>query len=143
MKYYTFLPRFHDAIRAGTKYSTIRGKEKVKPGERFALRNWTGTAYRSPMGFLGTAVCQRVCPIAVGEHFFRLDSLVDLFHSAYASKTQWSLDELENAFARMEGFPTWFDFLEHFADRGATDENPFKGVLTIWDPKSFVEGAPR
>lgn len=29
MKYYTFLPRFHAAIRHGIKVSTIRGKPKA------------------------------------------------------------------------------------------------------------------
>lgn len=65
MKYHTFLPRFHDLIRQGSKQTTIRGRTLVKPGEVFALRYWTGKAYRSPMGILGTATCQTVMDICV------------------------------------------------------------------------------
>lgn len=65
MKYYTFQPQFHDAIRNLVKTSTIRPKQKVRVGERFALRHWLGSPYRSKMGWLGTAVCVQVAPIVV------------------------------------------------------------------------------
>ena len=65
MRYYTFRPRFHAKILAAKKYSTIRFKQKVKPGEVFSLRTWTGLPYRSPQGLLGTARCERVSPIII------------------------------------------------------------------------------
>lgn len=66
MKYFTFQPRFHPAIIGSIKRSTIRPKQKVKVGERFALRFWTGSPYRSKMGLLGTAECCEVSRIIIG-----------------------------------------------------------------------------
>ena len=114
MKYHTFLPKFHPLILARAKQTTIRGRTLVKPGETFALRHWTGKAYRSPMGVLGTATCQSVQPIEVGSD----DVLLDGFIVA-------DLDQM----AKRDGFASWAAMRDHFiAARGL----PVVGVLITW-----------
>lgn len=65
MKFKTFKQQFHPLILSGTKQTTIRERALITPGEVFALRYWTGAAYRSPMGTLGTATCQSVREVVV------------------------------------------------------------------------------
>ena len=123
MKYHTFLPQFHPQILALTKHSTIRAKRKVEVGERFALRHWTGKPYRSPMGWLGSAVCCGVYRIAIQ-------------HGAVLSED--GVYPVQNwRFAKMEGFSSYREFLDHFHKHHGPI---FSGVLTIWDPASFVPG---
>lgn len=122
MKYHTFLPEFHVAILSGVKHSTIRKSPKVKPGERFALRYWTGKAYRSPMGFLGTAMCTHVLDIVILPHSFLLPEAAPCIR-----------------LGKMEGFESDDALFAHFKKHYSL---PFYGVLTIWDPDSFMPGAP-
>ncbi len=128
MNYFAFQPQFHDLIRQRVKLSTIRGKAKVKVGERFALRMWTGAAYRSKMGMLGTAVCVEVSPI-----------VVHVGKAAPYVVDGLPLDsEQIKALAVQEGFPNKFEMLDWFQ---YTHEMPFHGILTRWDPATFEAAA--
>ena len=122
MKYHTFLPQFHPLILAGSKTTTIRGSTRVKPGERFALRNWTARPYGSPMGFLGTAQCTSVREAHV---------------SFEGVQFGWGIWPDRDAVARADGFADWIAMRDHFGKR-----LPFSGVLIAWDPQTFVAGAP-
>jgi hypothetical protein len=128
VKYHTFLPQFHSLIIAGSKVTTIRGSTRVKQGERFALRYWTGKAYRSPMGFIGTATCEWVQRIQMGRHSIVLRTDTDPPGSC-----GWDGD-LEKI-ARWDGFPSWSAMRDHFGRR-----LPFEGVLIKW--RDFKAGAP-
>lgn len=128
MKYYTFLPQFHQAIRKCVKVSTIRGKAKVKTGERFALRFWTGRPYGSPMGWLGTAVCTDVLGIVISRHqpgdWIRFEiSGIELTYGA------------RELLAADEGFADGEAMASHFLNHHTL---PLSGVLTRWDPASFT-----
>jgi hypothetical protein len=128
VKYYTFLPRFHGLILDGSKCSTIREKPKAKVGERFALRFWTGRPYGSPMGFLGTAICQKVQPIRIAYSDsgrpIHLDGWLLKPDDANAVAVR---DGFENGEALMRYFEaakkfhvemvltTWTDFIPHKA----------------------------
>lgn len=127
MKYHTFMPQFHPLILAGTKTTTIRGSTRVKEGERFALRCWTGRPYGSPMGWLGTATCSHISDV-------RLES--DTFHlscGTFGQSTNYP-HHLDH-FARLDGFRDWSALVEHFGKR-----LPFTGVRISWT--DFVPGKP-
>lgn len=111
MRYFTFQPQFHDAIRARTKVGTIRAKAKVVRGEPFALRYWTGAPYRSPMGILGTVVCECVLPIIIDN-----GTLPDITAQ-------------KDGFADFDAMLAWFQKAHGL---------PFHGVLTRWHPDSLV-----
>jgi len=130
MKYYTFNPQFHAAVLARVKISTIRSHAKVKPGERFALRHWTGVPYRSKMDWLGSAVCTRVRPI-------RLESDWVLHIDLDGERL-----ELEGLYriAASEGFGSPMHMGRWFIDNHKIDEKPLLGVLTEWDPSTFIAG---
>lgn len=138
MKYYTFLPRFHDAIRQGIKVSTIRQKTKVKVGERFALRFWTGRPYGSPMGILGTAVCTAVLPIHIPIGPDPRDTTGMLYPIFCVCR--FVIDgkilgpDDREALAKDEGFTDAEDMGDHFHRFGKL---PLSGVLTRWDPASL------
>lgn len=114
MKYHTFIPKFHDLIRQRSKQTTIRGRTLVKPGETFALRHWTGKAYRSPMGILGTAFCEYVHPIEIGSDGVLLNGFI-------------AVDP--DTLARRDGFASWASMRDHFI---AAHGLPFVGVLITW-----------
>ena len=141
MKYYTFLPELHAPILARTKYSTIRERIKVMPGERFALRHWTGKPYRSKMGILGTALCRGICPVWVYSNKVMTGFIPETIFPGISSihpGIMCESDEFSDRFAKMEGFDSRADFFRHFVDyRRVTEEEPFRGCLTIWDPNSF------
>lgn len=124
MKYRTFQPQFHAPIRAGTKISTIRGKPWAQVGERVALRYWTGSAYRSPMGILGTAVVDLVAPFEI-----------DILDGVEVVVDGKSLDqEGFDALATQEGFPSSGEMGRWFY---TTHKMPFRGTLTRWDPRTL------
>lgn len=126
MRYYTFQPQFHQPIRDLIKISTIRPKEKVKVGERFALRYWIDKPYRSKMGILGTAVCVEVSPINI--------DVVDHVEITIADELIDS-DDASECFARQEGFIDLKDLLGWFH---TSNGFPFNGILTRWDPATFI-----
>lgn len=134
MRYYTFLPRFHDPIRQGVKVSTIRQKTKVKVGERFALRFWTGRPYGSPMGILGTAVCTAVLPISIPIGPDPRDSTGMLF--PIFAVCRFVIDgktlgpDERAALAKDEGFKDAEDMGNHFL---RACKLPLTGVLTRWN----------
>lgn len=124
MKYHTFLPKFHDQIRQRLKQTTIRGRTLVKPGEVFALRHWTGKAYRSPMGILGTATCLSVDRIEISTE----DALVGGYIMADLG-----------GMARRDGFASWAEMRDYFLSaRGL----PFTGVLIAWGETFLADGDP-
>ncbi len=120
MKYHTFLPKFHDLIRQRSKQTTIRGRTLVKPGETFALRHWTGKAYRSPMGVLGTATCQSLHSIVVCEDGIRTQRVGSLDDYRIADHEQIAL---------RDGFASWSAMRDHFI---AAHGLPVVGVLITW-----------
>jgi len=115
MKYFTFQPQFHAAIIAFTKRSTIRPKQKVKVGERFALRFWTGSPYRSKMGMLGTATCREVSRFIIGPNGMGINDC---------------LVQNESALAEQEGFRSCTDMRAWFL---ANHGEVFTGWLHVWD----------
>jgi len=125
MKYHTFLPKFHPLILARAKQTTIRGRTLVKPGETFALRHWTGKAYRSPMGVLGTATCQSVQTISVYEEGYGI--YIDSLPVADP-----------DAVARRDGFACAAAMRDHFI---ATCGLPFTKVLITWGDTFQPAGA--
>lgn len=120
MKYYTFQEQFHQPILNLDKFSTIRGKAKVEPGERFALRYWTGKPYNSKMGFLGTAVCTVVLPLKIYRCCIKIEKYSPVKSPMYL--------------AQMEGFKNSTAMFDWFAKNHGL---PFTGVLTIWDRATF------
>jgi hypothetical protein len=124
VRYKTFLPRFHHLIRAKIKDTTIRERAGLIVGERFALRYWTGKAYRSPMGWLGTAHCLCIVPIRL----FDGDVVT-------VDGTSISQAHLLDNLAIRDGFRDWSEMREHFADR-----LPFVGEHTAWT--DFRPGKP-
>jgi hypothetical protein len=134
MKYYTFLPQFHEAILNGTKISTMRQKPKVKVGEKFALRYWTGKPYRSKQGTLGVAVCTGVYEV-----------LIDLDPSGNPVVANMAADNAGDMFlhaesiATVEGFASAADMVEHFQKHRGL---PFKGWATTWQCVEICEEVP-
>lgn len=124
MNYFTFQPQFHDLIRQRVKTSTIRGKAKVKLGERFALRYWIGAPYRSKMGTLGTAVCCEVSPIRLW-----CGAPIEAFIAGHSLSA-----ERYSALAEQEGFGDAAAMSAWFL---SAHEMPFHGILTRWDPATF------
>lgn len=138
MKYYTFLPEFHQAILNKTKASTIRLKPKVEPGERFALRFWSDKPYRSKMGFLGTALCSKVLGVSVGDGIVSLHERNPHRFIGDPVKIISSPVGLKN-FSDMEGFSDPESMFSWFAE----NHGPiFFGILTVWDRQSFIPGPP-
>lgn len=124
MNYFTFKPRFHYAIQGFTKQSTIRAKAKVKVGEVFACRYWTGRPYNSLMGTLGTAECLAVCHVDIATTGFLLRVL----------DGDKSLHDIHDpdVFAHMEGFNDWSDLQRWFINEHHILRKPLTGVLTYW-----------
>lgn len=124
MKYHTFLPKFHDLIRQRSKQTTIRGRTLVKPGETFALRHWTGKAYRSPMGILGTATCQSL-------HRFTFCGDGMLMAGMEPAAGWWAVKgpDAERVAVR-DGFASLEAMREHFLAAGHV--LPFSGLLITW-----------
>ena len=130
MKYYTFKEQFHAAILGGVKVSTIRPKRKVEPGERFALRCWTGAPYRSKMGWLGSAVCTRVSVV-------QLSALLNFYIDVNGERLDYSG---RTRLAEAEGFSNLLGMWQWFIDQHKINEKPLVGVLTEWDPSTFIAG---
>lgn len=130
MKYHTFLPKFHDQILQRSKQTTIRGRTLVKPGEVFALRHWTGKAYRSPMGILGTATCQDVRSIVITEE--------GIMSAPLGGLTDYRPRDNEETAIR-DGFASWSAMRDHFLD---AHDLPFVGVLIIWGETFLADGEP-
>lgn len=65
MRVIMFQPRFHEAIRIGTKRSTIRLNARCKPGDTLSLRKWSGRPYEKdkPQIVLCEHECKSVTPI--------------------------------------------------------------------------------
>lgn len=116
MKYFTFLPQFHPLIIAETKRMTIRQRPKLNPGDRFALRYWTGKAYRSPMGTLGTATCRRVIRLHIATG------------GALHTPAGWEW-KIPDDIARLDGFADGAAMLEHFLKAHGL---PFDGWAHMW-----------
>lgn len=116
MKYFTFLPQFHPLILAGSKRQTIRKSVKLEFCERFALRFWTGKAYRSPMGILGTAICVDVSGVRIESDRFTW------FGNQYPA--------IPDDFAQADGFASGLDMLNHFK---AAHGLPFDGFAHRWE----------
>lgn len=124
MKYFTFQPQFHQLIRDGVKRSTIRGKAKVKVGERFALRMWTGKPYRSKMGIIGTAIAVQVCPVSIHIGIG--------MPMAFIVDGQVLTGERARSLAIQEGFHGAGDMAQWFYDAHRKGM-PFKGIMTRWE----------
>jgi hypothetical protein len=120
MRYVTFQAPFHAPIRAGIKRSTIRPNQRFNPGERFALRYWTGLPYRSGMGWLGTAHCVLVAPCLVTAGAVVIDGQAVDVH----------------ALARQEGFASDAALHAWFA---ANHGPQFTGWIHVW--RDFAPGA--
>ena len=137
MKYFTFQPQFHAAVLACAKISTIRPKQKVKPGERFALRHWTGAPYRSKMGWLGTAVCTRVRSILI----YRNITSHSPFPRMCVDVDEKQLNPLGLLqLADQEGFVGRYEMERWFVDNHKIDVTPLDAVITEWDPSTFIAG---
>jgi hypothetical protein len=126
MNYYTFLPQFHRAILDGTKTSTIRRKPKVKVGETFALRFWTGKPYASPMGVLGYAKCSLVIDITIERDCFKD---ICVFTRRPPKGMNMFLDH--GILAHGEGFSCPTEMFAHFEKHHGL---PYRGFLTRWVP---------
>jgi hypothetical protein len=124
VNYYTFLPQFHAPILDGTKISTIRRKPKVKVGEVFALRFWTGKPYASPMGVLGYAKCSLVVDITIERDCFK-----GLCVFARRPPKGMNMFFDHSVLAREEGFSSPTDMFAHFEKHHGL---PYRGCLTMW-----------
>jgi hypothetical protein len=127
MKYYTFYPEFHEAILTGVKTCTIREKAKVKPGEVFSLRYWTGRPYGSKQAELAQAVCLTVHAITIHKAGVWVNIVPG---DGQAFKNIRDL-------AKMEGFKNPQSMLIHFARKHGL---PFYGVATTW---KLITGDPQ
>jgi hypothetical protein len=121
-----FLPRFHDAIRSGTKRQTIRRPRlyPIRPGDLLSLRGWSGAPYRSPQVVLRDVVCASVEPIAIG-----LDDT--LSPSIDVARIEVPPDRLDE-FARADGFAAFADFEAHWSSKRSWF-GVFEGVLIRWE----------
>lgn len=122
MKYRTFQPQFHPGILAGTKTSTIRGMPWCQVGDRVALRYWTGAAYRSKMGTLGTVIVRQVCPVTIETDKIWINGI----------------EALPFSISQQEGFASHTEMWAWFQK---THGLPYSGTLTRWDPAT-LEVAP-
>lgn len=126
MNYLTFQSQFHALVLSGAKVTTIRGSSKVKPGERFALRYWTGRPYGSKQGTLGTATCLDVEPIEI-------HCSLDIISKRTSLKIIGDLGECTpgetEAIARSDGFESAASMLQWFTDH---HELPLRGKLITW-----------
>ena len=128
-----FQPLFHQAIRTGTKRSTIRLKARCKPGDDLSLRAWTGKPYRSKQRLLKEVQCARVQQIRLEPGQWPLRVFTSPFGGDWqelGDPEMMALAEREG-FVRADGFPDvegmriWFD---HQVPRGT----PFVGELIEW-----------
>lgn len=118
MKYFTFQSQFHQPIIDGVKRSTIRPKQKIQAGERFALRYWMFKPYRGPMGILGTAMCGSVHKIVInqehvwinGQLFYEEERLAQ--QEGFASIRKMRNWFIENHGPSFDGFiHSWYNFI--------------------------------
>ena len=117
-----FEPQFHDAIRAGTKRTTIRPrrKRKFKKAEALSLRGWSGRPYGSKQFVVAEATYFHDEPITVEETGITIDG-----KSVYPG-------DLERI-AQDDGFKNWPEMLAWFRD---THGLPFSGGdLIHWNLK--------
>jgi hypothetical protein len=125
MKYLTFLPQFHSLITDGSKRMTIRQTIRLELGERFALRFWTGKAYRSPMGFLGYATCLHVVGITVDDGLFTYGGNQHLV--------------IPDEIAKADGFSCGSDMFDHFKEAYGL---PFNGFAHRWHQFAAIPPNP-
>ena len=116
----TFMPKFWEAVRTGTKTQTVRPtpKRDIKPGDTISLRHWTEKPYRSKQGILEEGVITGVMPIfinSVGIHIGKTGS--------------WHVVNMED-FAKADGFTSWEEMRDWFE---STHSLPFKGILIQWE----------
>jgi len=124
MRVLTFQPRFHDAIRRGTKRSTIRAKARCKPGDVLSLRRWLDKPYRSKQEELLKVTCTGVRGIVIWEYYGKLEARTDYRYYPF------SRDELA-LFATSEGFTDAADMQKWFDDNHGLKQ-PFVGELITW-----------
>lgn len=151
MKYYIIDPQFHKPTLDRIKTSTIRGKAKVRVGERFALRFWTGRPYDSKMGTLGTAVCTEVSEIVLQAPVLREPEPGAFEKRTHELLTTWSFLAHINGrqqttdgirdLALCEGFPSVRMMGLWFKDHHKIHQRPMSAILTRWNPATF-EVAP-
>lgn len=140
MKYFTCQTRFHQPIRDSIKQSTIRKKQKVRVGEMFALRYWTGAPYRSKMGTLGIAKCLEISNIRITADVIKLLCVQRLFPDGNVlTSFDSELMPLDRLVA-IEGFRDWPDMSAWFVANHHTDSKPLDAVLTYWG-ETFQPGA--
>ena len=109
-----FRREFVPLILDGTKGLTIRKKARLKPGERFAMRYWSGAPYRSKQVEFATATAWIVEPIKIS--MLRIES---------------PRGELSRRFiARKDGFKGWAAMRSFF---NQTHGLPFEGWMHNWE----------
>jgi hypothetical protein len=122
VKVLMFQRRFAAAVINGAKCQTIRPPRKrpIVAGDSLSLRQWSGTAYRSPQSALRSATCvgtdqvevKPTCLIIAGRRFMAGSAAAEAFASA-------------------DGFYSYADMVQWF-DRA--HGLPFKGILIRWRP---------
>ena len=107
-----FQPRFHDAVRSGTKRQTIRlpRKRPIRPGDPLSLRAWSGKPYRSKQTILGFGVCMAADQITIDLYFD------------------------DDAEAKRDGFDDAREMIDWFIDNHGmpTPTQPFVGTRIVW-----------
>ena len=146
MNFLTFKPQFHDSIRALVKTSTIRRSTKLKAGERFALRTWTGRPYGSKMGTLGTAVVIDVQHIELHARRTSVETFLDRRTDELLATYRFEVrigggpilqnGQLETLATR-EGFHSMRQMELWFKNNHTIHRTPLIGVLIRWDPATF------
>lgn len=131
MRVFLFQPRFHDAIRAGTKCQTIRRLDKRgweycsrARHKLVSLRKWTGAPYRSKQEELAREPIISVDHVVVdlsGVIVYTREGGALMLAGMRASALDW--------FARDDGFDSWEDMRAWFDEHHGL---PFSGVLYRW-----------
>lgn len=116
----TFMPKFWEAVRTGTKTQTVRPtpKRQVHAGDTISLRYWTEKPYRSKQGILAEAVVTAAVPIFISSTDIHLG--VGKF---------WKFPDVQD-FAKADGFQSWEEMRDWFQ---STHSLPFDGVLIQWE----------
>ena len=130
MRVLTFMPRFWDQIRDGSKRQTCRQRAGCGPGDELSLRGWSGRPYMTPqVTLLDPVVCRKVVPveIAISTAAFVVGIVLD-GQVLDGNDAIW--------FARNDGFDSRLDMVQFFAaryPRMVRRGEAFVGEVIYWD----------
>lgn len=131
MQYYTFQKQFVEKIKKCMKTSTIRDKRKLRIGESFSLRYWSGTPYRSPMTKVGTAKCTGISKVSI---YYNNSELEYKITGINISKKDLS---------RTEGFSSPSEMDRWFAENKLSDSDNYTGYITSWTDLKLCQSHDR